>query len=108
VSTSLVHFLLFQESQKDSINARLDFKDMGIRKDLHLKRDGDSYTVPHAPYTIDKNQKVAFYNFLRSVKFPDGYASNLASCITTDGCHIQGLKTHDYHIILQRILLAPL
>jgi hypothetical protein len=71
---------------------------MGIRKDLHLKHDGDSYTVPPAPYTMDKNQKVAFYDFLRSVKFPDGYASNLASCITADGCNLQGLKTHDCHI----------
>jgi hypothetical protein len=81
---------------------------MGIRKDLHLKHDGDSYTVPPAPYTMDKNQKVAFYDFLRSVKFPDGYASNLASCITADGCNLQGLKTHDCHILLQRILPAAL
>jgi hypothetical protein len=92
----------------DSINARHDFKDMGIRKDLHLKHDGDSYMVPHAPYTMDKNQKVAFYDFLRSVKFPDGYASNLASCITIDGCNLPGLKTHDCHIILQWILPAAL
>jgi hypothetical protein len=47
--------------------------------------------VPHAPYTMDKNKKVAFYDFLRSVKFPEGYASNLASCITADGCNLQGL-----------------
>jgi hypothetical protein len=79
---------------------------MGIRKDLHLKHDGDSCMVPHAPYTMDENQKVAFYDFLRSVKFPDGYASNLASCITIDGCNLPRLKTHDCHIILQRILPA--
>jgi hypothetical protein len=78
---------------KDSTNARLDLEDMGIRKDLHLKRDGDSYIVSHAPYTTDKNQKVAFYDFLRSIQFPDGYASNLASCIADDGCNLQGLKT---------------
>ncbi|KAL5675752.1 hypothetical protein ACJX0J_011883, partial [Zea mays] len=38
------------------------------------------------------------------VKFPDGYASNLAKSITSDGCNLQGLKTHDCHILLQRIL----
>jgi hypothetical protein len=74
---------------------------MSIRKDLHLKHGGDSYTVPQASYTMDKNQKVAFYDFLRSVKFSDGYASNLASCITADRCNFQGLKTHDCDIILQ-------
>jgi hypothetical protein len=31
---------------KYNINARLDLEDMGIRIDLHLKRDGDSYMVP--------------------------------------------------------------
>ncbi|WVZ78323.1 hypothetical protein U9M48_026058 [Paspalum notatum var. saurae] len=75
-------FLALPGKSKDSINARLDFEDMGIRKDLHLKHDGDSLY--------------------------DGYASNLASCITADGCNLQGLKTHDCHIILQRILLAAL
>jgi hypothetical protein len=57
---------------------------------------------------MDKNQKVAFYDFLRSIKFPDGYASNLASCIAADGCNLQGLKTHDCHIVFQRILPAAL
>lgn len=93
---------------KDSINARLDLEDMSIRKSLHLKRDGDSYSIPHAPYMMDKNQKKTFYEFLKNVKFPDGYASNLTSCITTDGCNLAGLKTHDCHIILQRILPVAL
>ena len=93
---------------KDSINARLDLEDMSIRKSLHLKRDGDSYSIPHAPYMMDKNQKKTFYEFLKNVKFPDGYASNLTSCITADGCNLAGLKTHDCHIILQRILPVAL
>ena len=89
---------------KDTITGRLDLEYMGIRKNLHLKRDGNSYSVPHAPYVMNKNQKVAFCDFLRSIKFPDGYASNLAKSVTADGCNLQGLKTHDCHILLQRIL----
>ncbi|WVZ52650.1 hypothetical protein U9M48_003690 [Paspalum notatum var. saurae] len=53
---------------------------------------------------MNKDQKIAFCSFLRSVKFPDGYALNLATCISADGCNLQGLKTHDCHILLQRIL----
>ncbi|WVZ84331.1 hypothetical protein U9M48_031373 [Paspalum notatum var. saurae] len=90
-------FLGIVGKTKDTITARLDLEDMGIRKHLHLKRDGDSYSVPKASY-------IAFRRFLRSVKFPDGYASNLATCISADGCNLQGLKTHDCHILLQRIL----
>jgi hypothetical protein len=97
-------FLGIVGKSKDTINARLDLEDMGIRKHLHLKRNVDKYSAPHAPYTMNKIQKVAFCDFIRSVKFPDGYASNLATHITADGCNIQGLKAHDCHILLQRIL----
>jgi hypothetical protein len=56
------------------------------------------------PYVMNRSQKLVFCDFLRSVKFPDGYASNLAKSVTSDGCNLQGLKTHDCHILLQRIL----
>jgi len=92
-------FLGIVGKSKDSINARLDLEDMGIRKNLHLKHDGEEYSVPHAPYTMKKDRKLAFCDFI-SVKFPDGYASNLATHITADGCNLQGLKTHDCHILL--------
>jgi hypothetical protein len=55
---------------------------------------------------MTKKQKTDFCDFLKSVKFPDGYASNLAKCVTADGCNLQGLKTHDCHILLQRIISA--
>ena len=57
---------------------------------------------------MTKAQKLAFCDFLKTVKFPDGYASNLAKCVTADGCNLQGLKTHDCHILLQRILPAAI
>ena len=61
-----------------------------------------------ARYTLSKEQKVAFCNFLQEVKFPDGYASNISRCVNADGSKVQGLKTHDCHILLQRILPAAL
>ena len=104
----LATFLGILGKSKDTVNSRLDLENIGIRKHLHLKRDGGSYTVPHAPYTMSKKQKEAFCDFIRSVKFPDGYASNLATHVTSDGCHLQGLKTHDCYILLQIILPAAI
>lgn len=91
---------------KDTINARLDLEDMGIREDLHLQDRGNTYEIPEARYTLSKDQKIAFCEFLRQVMFPDGYASNIARCISADGTKVHGLKTHDCHILLQRILPA--
>ncbi|KAA3450247.1 transposase family TNP2 [Gossypium australe] len=93
---------------KDTMNARLDLSDLGIKEELQFKDDGDSSEMPHARYTLSKEQKIAFCNFLREVKFPDGYASNISRCVNVDGTKVQGLKTHDCHILLQRILPAAI
>ena len=45
---------------------------------------------------------------MREVKFPDGFASNISRCINAEGTKVQGLKTHDCHILMQRILPAAL
>ena len=37
--------------------------------------------MPKARYTLSKEQKVSFYNFLREVQFLDGYASNISRCV---------------------------
>jgi len=91
---------------KDTQNARLDLYDMGIRHELHLQEDGNSVCrAPPAPYVLGKDQKVEFCNFLKGIKFPDGYAANLARYISDDGSRVVGkLKTHSCHILLQRII----
>lgn len=89
---------------KDTIKARLDLKDMGIRKELHFRGNVDSCEMPYARYTLPTEYKKAFCDFLREVKFPDGFASNISRCLNAEGTKLQGLKTHDCHILLQRIL----
>nr|XP_040251541.1 uncharacterized protein LOC120968676 [Aegilops tauschii subsp. strangulata] len=91
---------------KDTLNARIDLKDLNIKEELQLRKEGDSYVMPRARYTLSKEQVVAFCQFLRELKFPDGFASNISRCTSADGTKVQGLKTHDCHILLQRILPA--
>jgi hypothetical protein len=88
----------------DIIKSRLDLKDLGIKKKLQFRETGDSCQMPHARYTLSKEQKKAFCDFLHEVKFSNGFASNISRCLNEDGTKVQGLKTHDYHILLQRIL----
>jgi hypothetical protein len=78
---------------------------MGIRTDLHLQpiEGVDSFEMPEASYTMSKEQKLAIFEFIREVRFPDGYAANLAKCVSSDKGKLQGLKSHDCHILLQRI-----
>jgi hypothetical protein len=87
---------------KDTHNARLDLYDMGIRHELHLQENGNSACrAPPAPYVLGKDQRVEFCKFLKGIKFPDGYAANLARYISEDGSRVVGkLKTHSCHILL--------
>jgi len=93
---------------KDTVKARLDLKDLGIKKELQFREDGDSCEMPHARYTLNDKQKKAFCEFVGKVKFPDGFASNISRCLNAEGTKVQGLKTHDCHILLQRILPAAM
>jgi hypothetical protein len=93
---------------KDTVNARLDLADLNIRPELQLQHNGDSYDMHKARYTLSKSKKTEFLNFLKDAKFPDGYASNIQRCLTTDAIKWQGLKTHDCHILLQRVMPAGL
>jgi hypothetical protein len=89
---------------KDTEKARLDLKDLGIREELQLREDGESCKKPNARYILSKEKCKSFCEFLSEVKFPDGFASNISRCVSADGTKLQGPKTHDYHILLQRIL----
>jgi hypothetical protein len=91
---------------KDTHNARLDLFNMGIIHHLHLQeKANNSVSAPPAPYVLGKDQKVQFCKFLKRIKFPNGYAANLARYISEDGSRVVvKLKTHSCHILLQIII----
>lgn len=89
---------------KDSMQARLDLEEMGIRKELHLIPRGDKFIIPSASYTLSSTEKKAFCEWLKSVKFPDGFASNISRCVNVNDGRISGMKSHDCHVLLQRLL----
>jgi hypothetical protein len=91
-----------------TIKARLDLKDLRIKKELQFRETKDSCQMPHARYTLSKEQKKVFCDFLWEVKFPGGLASNISRCLNAEGTKVQGLKIHDCHILLQRILPAAM
>ena len=66
---------------KDTINARLDLQDLKIQIDLHLWHEGFKFVKPHAAYTLTTHERVEFCKFLKSVKFPHGFVSNISRCV---------------------------
>ncbi|XP_028095397.1 uncharacterized protein LOC114295370 [Camellia sinensis] len=89
---------------KDTYKARLDLMDMGIRPELHPREVHGQTFLPPTCFMFSPTKKRNFCEFLSSIKFPDGYVSNISHCVNTSDCRITGLKSHDCHVILQRLL----
>ena len=89
---------------KDNEEARLDMQHLGIRMDQHPEHENGKFTLPPALYKLEKDDKKLLCKFLHEVKLPDGYASNIRRCVDENRCQLSGLKTHDYHIIFQKLL----
>ncbi|XP_021753758.1 uncharacterized protein LOC110719160 isoform X1 [Chenopodium quinoa] len=100
---------------KDTLKSRLDLKAMGVRSTLHPIEDGDKIKLPPAPFTFSVSEKKTFCNFLKELKVPDGFSSNISYCVNLKDSKISGLKSHDCHVILEHLqplairgLLTPL
>jgi hypothetical protein len=92
---------------KDTTKARLDLEDLKIRKEQWLKERNGKFEKPHANFTLSKDECEEFCKFIKSVRLPDGYASNISRCVT-DRNTLGGMKTHDCHVLLQKILPAAI
>ncbi|XP_022019939.1 uncharacterized protein LOC110920001 [Helianthus annuus] len=88
---------------KDTTKARLDLEDLNIRKEQWLTERNGRFEKPHANFTLTKDECVAFCKFIKSVRLPDGYASNISRCVT-DHNTLGRMKTHDCHVSLPKIL----
>ena len=61
---------------------------------------------PKACYTLDKIRKQVLCEWVKNLRYPDGYASNLARCVDMQKLKLFGMKSHDCHFFMQRLLLA--
>ena len=79
---------------------------MGIHSELWLQPDPIKGSLkPHASYVLTKDKAKLFCGYLRAVKLPNGYASNIARCVTKNN-KLAGMKSHYYHDLLQKLLLV--
>ncbi|VVA38577.1 PREDICTED: transposon [Prunus dulcis] len=77
---------------------------MKFRKELWLKENGSKFDKPPSEYALKPHDRKAFCQFLKSVKFPDGYAANISRNVNLNDGKLSGLKSHDYHVFLQHLL----
>ncbi|GJW71278.1 putative transposon, En/Spm-like protein [Tanacetum coccineum] len=89
---------------KDGINARLDLAELGIKLELFARQEEDKTTLPPAGYTLTNAEKDIFCETLSNIRVPQGYCSNLSSLVSQKDRKLIGLKSNDYHMLMQEFL----
>ena len=89
---------------KDTVNSRFDLVSMGIKSDLHPYRKDNSVYLPTAKYTLSNPDKEAICRMLENLKTPDGYLSKISRCVNEKERKLFGMKSHDCHVFMQRLL----
>ena len=93
------------DKTKDNVKARKDLADICNRPSQHLKlKANGKWDKPRAPFCINKDDKQKILKWFQELKFPDGYAANIGRGVNLLQRKIFGLKSHDYHIFMERLL----
>jgi hypothetical protein len=90
---------------KDNLKARLDIQLYCQKPNLHLQQDmsGRLYK-PKGTYCLHKKQQQEVLSWMKELSFPDGYASSISRCVKEAQCKVSGMKSHDCHVFIQRLL----
>jgi hypothetical protein len=59
-----------------------------------------------ASFGLKPQQMKELMRWMKVLKFPDGYAAGLRRSVNIATEKLIGLKSHDYHIIMERLLLV--
>jgi hypothetical protein len=87
------------------MNARKDLAVLCVRPSLEVKKTAKgNLTRPQTPYCLMTTERKEILKWLKNLKFPDRYAANIKRTVNVGIGKLNGLKSHDYHIIMERLL----
>ena len=96
------------DKSKDNVKARVDLATLCDRPNQHMKPPsrGKTWRRPKADFVLSKPQRREVLEWIQTLMFPDGYAANLRRGVNLSTMRVLGMKSHDYHIWIERLLPA--
>jgi hypothetical protein len=90
---------------KDNVNVRKDLDVLCNRPSLEPKRNVKrNLKRPRAPYYLKREERKEILRWLKKLKFSDCYASNIKQAVNVSTSKLNGLESHDYYIIIERLM----
>jgi hypothetical protein len=90
---------------KDNMKARLNIALFCNCKNMELVCDGSWVAKPRASFVLEKKTQLLVYKWLKSLFFPNGYASNISRLVNMEEYRLYGMKSYDYHVFMQTLIL---
>ena len=94
------------DKTKDNVKARVDQARLCNRPKLDMAPPGGrkSWRKPKVDFVLTRAKRREVLEWFQMLIFPDGYAANLKRRVNLATLRINGLKSHDYHVWLERLL----
>ncbi|GAU47859.1 hypothetical protein TSUD_243840 [Trifolium subterraneum] len=90
---------------KDNEKARCDLSLYCKRPEMELKLLlNGKYLKPKAVYSLTSDEAKSVCQWLKELRMADGYSSNLARCADVNTGRLWGMKSHDSHVLMERLL----
>ena len=71
---------------------------------LHPIEVNGKIELPSACYSLSNDKKRVLCLWVKTLKFLEGYSANLSRCVNIEERKTFGMKTHDCHVFLERLL----
>jgi len=106
VFKSVIGTLLDIKSKtKEGLNSRLDMQHLKIRKELHpVLLENGKYHLPTASYNLNREEKHAMCVWLKNLKVPSSFCSNIRSLVSIKDLTFTNYNSHDCHVMLTTFL----
>ena len=95
------------DKTRDNVKSRLDQEKLCDRPKLKMVPPGagrKTWKKPKADFVLTRAQRREVLEWFQTLKFPDGYAANISRGVNLSTMKVNGLKSHDYHLWLERLL----
>jgi hypothetical protein len=90
---------------KDNMNAKKDLAALYYRPSLEAKTNvRGELSRPKALYYLKPTERKEVLRWIKTMKFPDRYATNIERAVNVGTDKLNGLKSHEYHIFIKRLM----
>jgi hypothetical protein len=108
IAEALWATLMDTNKSKDNPKARVDLATLYNRPQQKMRppANGKNWKRPKADFVLKPEQRREVLRWIKALMFPDGYAANLSRGVNLGTMRVNGMKSHDYHVLIERLLPA--